>query len=403
VISDDIIRGMVERVSRKIVVLLAVVVVSCQQSEELPTLAPTVAPVTVQVNGSMAGGVSQGTAPVPATNTPARPTATLTPSATPVVLTPRPTSLAGPGVNITSPGEGSTFRLGSELIVSGFVQLDPDQSLTIALVSATGHTLVEVRPEISDFNSWQTTLVIPHIISGAAEVRASLLQEDGTALAADSVPVMLQVAEDAIDRYLVLYRPLQAEEAVAGYNIFFDGLVQLPVDNLVTISLWNEACQNRVASQSFRLRGSGYWQGFVVVPANVGGQLCAVAHFGEQGSEGWREAQVLVEILDPNDERAVNVLIGNPPPESRLTPGKTLLLYGTAYNAPDREVLISIMLENGRLLTEGVAGVDIYGYWELELFIPADADGPAQIEASLGDRGSDEFFSSSITVNIGSQ
>jgi len=240
-------------------------------------------------------------------------------------------------------------------------------------------------------------------VSGAAEIQANLFEQDGTVVTGDVQPIMLQVDAENTGRYLILDRPLQAEEAVGGYNIFFDGLAQHPVDNLVTISLWNEACQNRVARQSFRLRGSGYWQGFVVVPAAASGQLCAVAHFGDPGEEEWREAQVLVEILDPNDERAVNVQIGNPPPESVLTPGKTLLLYGTAYNAPDREILISILLENGRLLTEGVAAADIFGYWELELFIPADATGPAQIEASLGERGSDEFVQSKITVNIGDQ
>jgi hypothetical protein len=44
---------------------------------------------------------------------------------------------------------------------------------------------------------------------------------------------------------------------------------------------------------------------------------------------------------------------------------------------------------------------DIYGYWELELFIPPDAAGPAQIEASIGEPGSDEFAQSIVSVQIG--
>lgn len=394
-ISNDIIAAMVERLVKGVVLLFAVAIVACQQSEELPTLAPTMAPVTLVV--------SQRTTPAPVTSTPAEPTVTFTPSATPVVLTPRPTSLAGPGVNITSPVEGSQIELGSEIIVSGLVQIGADQTFSVTLITATGRRLAQALPQVNDFNSWQATLAVPHSVSGAAEIRANLFEKDGAVATGDVLPVMLQVDPENAGNYLILDRPLQAEEAVAGYNIFFDGLAQRPIDNLVTISLWNETCQNRVARQSFRLRGSGYWQGFVVVPAGASGQLCAVAHFGDPGEETWREAQVLIDVLDPNDERAVNVVIGNPPPESVLTPGKTLLLYGTAYNAPDRQVLISILLENGRLLTEGVAAADIFGYWELALFIPADAAGPAQIEASLGERGSDEYVQSKIMVQIGNQ
>jgi hypothetical protein len=399
VTTSDIITTMVERLACRIILLLTVAVVACQQSEELPTLAPTLAPVSA----SETGVVSQRFTPAPATSAPVEPTVTFTPSATPVVLTPQPTSLAGPGVNITSPGEGSQIELGSEVIIGGLVQSGADQTFLVTLVSATGHMLAQAQPQVNDFNSWSAVLTVPHSVSGAAEIRANLLDKDETVVTGDVLPVMLQVVGENTDRYLILDRPLQVEEVVAGYNIFFDGLAQRPADNLVTISLWNDACQNRVAKQSFRLHGSGYWQGFVVVPADASGQLCAVAHFGDPGEDAWREAQVVVEVLDPNDEQAMSVLIGNPPPESELTPGKTLLLYGTAYNAPDREVLISILLENGRLLTEGVAAADIFGYWELELYIPADAAGPAQIEASLGERGSDEFVQSKITVNIGGQ
>ena len=280
------------------------------------------------------------------------------------------------------------------------MQIGAGQTLSLTLVSATGHTLDEVVADVNDVNSWQASLTAPSAVSGKAELRAAVVDPDGAIAAVDVLPVMLQVDPAGSDRYLILYRPFQGEEAVAGYNIFFDGVAQQPVNNLVTISLWSDGCQNQVAKQSFRLQGSGYWQGFVVAPANTSGLLCAVAHFGEPGDEEWRESQVQVKALAPDDDAAFNVVIGNPPPERALTPGNKLLLYGTAYNAPDREILISILLENGRLLTEGVAAVDIFGYWELELFIPADASGPAQIEASFGERGTDDFVQSKIPVTI---
>jgi len=377
-------------------IILLFFLAACQQPEQLPTLAPTAAPM-----GQGTSGIA--TAQVPATNTPVMPTATFTPSATPVVLTPQPTPLVGPGVNITTPAEGGEILLGSEIVVSGLVQIGAGQLLSVTLVSATGHTLDESQAEVNDFNSWQATLTAPNSVSGKADIQAALVEADGTIAAVDVLPVMLQVNPAGSDRHLILYRPLQGEEAVAGYNIFFDGVAQQPVDSLVTISMWSEGCQNQVAKQSFRLRGSGYWQGYIVVPTNANGKLCAVAHFGEPGDEEWRESQIEVFALAPDDDRALNVMIGNPPPESVLTPGDKLLLYGTAYNAPDREILLSILLENGRLLTESVAAVDIFGYWELELFIPADASGPAQIEASFGEPGGDDFVQSKIPVNIGDQ
>ncbi|HSG16784.1 MAG TPA: hypothetical protein VLE70_10755, partial [Anaerolineae bacterium] len=79
-------------------------------------MAPTAAPVR-QENSSLT------TPQLPATSTPVTPAATFTPSATPVVLTPRPTPLVGPGVNITTPAEGGEILLGSEIIVSGLVQI----------------------------------------------------------------------------------------------------------------------------------------------------------------------------------------------------------------------------------------------------------------------------------------
>jgi hypothetical protein len=63
--------------------------------------------------------------------------------------------------------------------------------------------------------------------------------------------------------------------------------------------------------------------------------------------------------------------------------------------------MVSILLENGRLLNEGVAAADIYGYWELELFIPANAAGPALIEASVGERGSERSVQSTVPIHIG--
>jgi hypothetical protein len=112
--------------------------------------------------------------------------------------------------------------------------------------------------------------------------------------------------------------------------------------------------------------------------------------------------QVPLTVLARTDKLAKGITIGNPPPARNLDPGKTLLFYGTAYNTPDNQILVSILLENGRLLTESMAIVDFFGYWEIELYIPGDAAGPALIEASFGERGIDDYISHEIPVTIGS-
>ncbi len=367
--------------------------VACNQQSDLPTRAPTaVFPTEVTITTPLPTAASQDEEPTPIPS----------PSASPVLPTVEPTPVTGLGVNITTPSEGGPLLLGQEANIGGLVQLRSSDRLEVALVSASNHLISEAEVKLLEFNSWSATLAIPHSTSGFAQIQAYLYDESGNLLAADAQPVQLVVDRDATDRYLELYRPVTGESAVAGYNLFFDGRSQLPVNNLVTISILNESCQTEIARQGFRLRGSGYWQGFVVIPNNVSGPACAIVFFGAPGDDTRREAHVTFNILPIDDPDARAVKIGNPPSNSLLTPGKTLPIYGTAYLAPDDTVLVSVLLENGRILTEGVATVNNYGYWEMELFIPNDVIGLAQIEASIGQNGDDSFAQEKITVNIGS-
>ncbi len=370
------------------------VLIGCSQSAEIPTLVstamlPTSAPTRREI---------------PPVTPAASPTvvATFTPSPTPVFAEIQPTSIVGSGVNITSPNANHTILQGHEVAVSGLVQLSEGDTLSVTLVAATGYTLAQANVEVNNFNSWQGDVVAPHSVGGLAEIQAAVVDREGNVVALDSIPVLLVVDQESSDRYLALFRPTSDTMAVAGYYLFFDGLAQLPVDNLVSISIWNESCRNELARQSYRLRGSGYWQGFLVIPGNIAGPACAIALFGTSGDSEWREVQVPLNVLTREDKQARWITIGNPPPERNLVPGKSLLFYGTAYNSPDNQILVSLLLDNGRLLTEGMAVVDYYGYWEIELYIPGDASGPALIEASFGERGEDDFISNEVPVTIGS-
>lgn len=376
--------------------LLILLLIGCtpEPEPELPTLAPTADFPTEPAATS--------TPILPPTRDIFQPTNTPLPTLTSAAPTPRPTSSPAPvepGVNITSPSDSAELVMGSQIITGGFAQLMPSHSLTISLVSATGLVLAQAPAQPADVNAWQVSLSIPQSYSGPAQLQATITDASDQILAQDSSQVMLVLDTSTADRYLALFRPLDGEIGVAGFNLFFDGRAQLPVNNTVTIAIW-QACETEVARQSFQLGGSGYWQGFVVIPRDLSGAICAVASFGVAGEDTWRQAAVAMTVLETGDESGRAVYIGNPPPGSVLTAGESVLIYGTAYNAPDSQVVVSVLLENGRVLTEGVATADLFGYWEIELFIPADASGPAQINATIGTPSEDNYAQNQNLVTI---
>jgi hypothetical protein len=202
-------------------------------------------------------------------------------------------------------------------------------------------------------------------------------------------------------RYLELFRPTFEETAVGGFNIFFDGEVLLPVNRTITVSIWAEECQTRVAQQSFVLGASNrpvYWQGFVVVPQNLVGPACAVAITGEPGTENWREASVPINVLSPTELEARGVTIGNPPPGSEAIAGQTLFLYGTALNVSEGPVSLSILMENGRVVSQTSFTTDYWGYWETSVNLPIDVEGLAEITVSAGE--GDTFNESIVRIRV---
>jgi hypothetical protein len=311
------------------------------------------------------------------------------------------TPVVGSGVNITTPNVGTELLLGTEVIIGGLVQLGPDDNFSVSLHDARGIELAKGDIQLNDFNSWQALIRVPDSISGPGDIRAIVRDVNGNIVALDEQPVIMAVDREAPGRYLELDRPLSGDNAVAGYYLFFDGRAQRPVNNLLSVSVWAQDCSVQVAKQSYRLRGSGYWQGFVVIPREIFGEVCAIASFGDKETEDWREAQVAVNVLLPTDEEAKGILIGNPPPNSVIAGRKSLLIYGTTFNAPSNTISVSILLENGRLINEGVTSVDNFGYWELELYIPADASGTAQIKAVVGEAGDENHKEDVTMVTIG--
>ncbi|MBK7896464.1 MAG: hypothetical protein IPJ90_16630 [Anaerolineaceae bacterium] len=175
----------------------------------------------------------------------------------------------------------------------------------------------------------------------------------------------------------------------------------LPVNRTVTVSIWADECQTRVAQQSFVLGASNrpvYWQGFVVVPQDLVGPACAVASTGEPGTENWREASVPINVLAQTELEARGVTIGNPPPDSEVFAGQELFLYGTAYNVSEGPVSLSILMENGRVVTQSSFTTDYWGYWETAVTLPIDIEGLAEITVSAGE--GDTFNESTTIIRV---
>jgi hypothetical protein len=302
-------------------------------------------------------------------------------------------------ITITSPESNADIVLGSAIVVRGVGQREASQTVWLALVTLNGRLLLETQATTSD-TGWEAGFTVPVFVSGTAVLQASIRSESGEVAALHSAPINLVLDTASSDRYLALFHPLQDETAVSGFNLFFDGRVQRPVNNTVTVSVWTEQCQNQVARQSFILRGSGYWQGFLIVPRDVSGPACAVAHFGVPGEESWRETLIPINILPTDDEAAKGIRIGNPPSGSTFTAGQELFLYGTALNVVVGEVQVSILLENGRIVSQSSTLTDYWGYWELSIFLPADVEGPAEITVSSGTADESDYTETKTRITI---
>jgi hypothetical protein len=277
--------------------------------------------------------------------------------------------------------------LGSDVLIRGLAEVGENHVISVTLNSLNGRRLAETQAVIQD-QIWEAGLTIPNRISGAAFVQAGIQDAAGGLLAEFQVPVNLVIDAANADRYLALYHPLREETAVGGYNLFFDGMVYRPVNSAISISVWIDDCQTRLARQSFALGSSTvafYWQGFVIVPKESTGPACAIAFFGEEGSEDYREAVIPINILPEDDTQARGVVIANPPSGSSITAGRELLLYGTALNTSEKPVSVSIMMENGRIISQSSAPADQWGYWEFSVTLPPDTFGVAKVTVTASD------------------
>lgn len=320
--------------------------------------------------------------------TPTRPTSTPRPTATPVT----------PIISITSPRSGADLLLGSDIQIRGLLERRPGQRVLVGLLSATGEQLAVSEAVVED-NAWRASLRVPESVTGIGRVEAAIFDGDEV-VARASLAVNLVLDAEQTGTYLVLSRPGSGDIAVADHNLFFDGNLQRFGGGFLRISVWSDNCSIKAAEHGFSMRSSSYWQGFVVLPRDITpGPGCAVASVGMPGDEFYRAAQIPIMILAKDDPAATGVTIAGPRADQTVLSGETILIYGTAYNPPEGQVNLSVLLDNGRIITEGFIEADDWGYWEQSIVLPFDVEGQAAITASLGDPN-DPLSSAEILVNI---
>lgn len=376
-------------------ILLLLVIISCSQPDTV------VLPTAVSA--------AQLPTDAPPTSTPLPATIDLTAvyladNPTAIATTPAPTLTPTPvdaALNVLDPNPNELVITGQTYIVNGLLEKEADQSVWVSLVSSNGRLLAELQANINELG-WRADMPIPKFITGAAEIVAVLRDADGQLVSTYRQPIILEPDRANDEQYITMENPVVNDIGVSGFNIFFDGDVKRPTNSIISLTIWgDENCQTRLARQSFELGSSVnefYWRGFAIPSHTYAGPACAVASFGEPGAENWREAQMPITIYAPDDENAAGIRIGNPREGAEYFAGEEVFIYGTAFNISQREIFLSVLLENGRIIEQSPITTDFWGYFQTIIILPLDVEGRAQIVIETGD---DDIFADDIVlINI---
>lgn len=364
-------------------ICVGIVVTACgQEGEETPTaVAPnTLPPPTL---------TAAPTEPLP-THT-AAPTATAVPSSTaapPATLTPTPlpTNTAvstASTVTILAPAPDAEIIVGQEITIQGRAVPPPTEPLTVRITAAGEREVWQETVAADAAGEWAVTAVLPLTTTGPAELSAQLAGvANGTA-----VPITLLPQTGADKSFITLNRPAAGDTAVAGYTILFEGRVNNPVNETITIAVLDQACTSSVANQSFTV-ARGNWLGYTIVSTQAApGPGCAIAYTGVPGQENLREVRIPLTILAANDEQAIQLQLGNSGAIG-FSAGQNTYLFGIAINAPEREVRLRLEADDparpSGLITSATAYANQYGFWEIDLEIPANARGGALLYITTG-------------------
>lgn len=310
---------------------------------------------------------------------------------------PPPTDEAGNLVlSIAYPLSGGQVRIGEELDVSGFVAPEVN-SVDVALMAGNNSLASTTAAVEAATGRWSTRLTVPRNVIGRARVVATTPEESASA------SILLQdtaIGQEppAGEPVLQLMRPILGETAAAGYPLYFEGSVENPIDDTVTVGVLVDACTTFAARQEITVAG-GNWNGVVILPGDVEDEnACAVAYTGAYGEGNWREVQMPLPVLSPDDPLAMRIALEEGT-NLQFEAGGTATIAGTAVGAPEVRVTIQSP-EDESVLAEGTAPVGEFGFWEIELPVPETAPDFVIVEISLVEEDAPEpyLFQTGATV-----
>ena len=362
--------------------------VACGESTLTPTSAP---PTTEQITA-----VSPTTTNEPATS---KPTATQAATAVPpdeptleptIEATVEATAVSSEAINYTitvdSPQPDQVVPVAQEFTYSGSVDPIPSQQLQL-VVDVLGNespnagliTAVDVDPQTG---SWSISEAIHPGRTGPAELHVGV---DGSEESV-TVPITLHHAENETATLVTVNQPQDRDIVVSGKTLLLSGESSNLVDNKIQVGLFGceEDDDNGWANEANLLArieieaGNGPWRAQIIPPqtavANCDTAWLRVTTGGLLASHpqvAWASDQFLT-LVAPEDERAAFFTVWEPTQLS-FSPGKTTSIMGTAVHPVDGEIQIQL-LQNDVVLVSETAVPDLFGYWESELTLPADAE-----------------------------
>jgi len=378
-----------------VILLLA----ACTERAQEPTRALSPTPeAAAETPVAQVTDTPEPTATLPPTAT-VRSTPTAAPTATPepptptaIVPTATATAAAPPSavpVTIDEPAAQTPVDVGSNLAVSGTGPRE--NGPVIVALEAAGLVLVETSAMPDANGQWSAVLEVPTSATGDLLLRATA----GGQTANQQVRVQ---RPSVVPPFITLVHPASDWRAVSGHALLFQGRVQRPPDGLVNIALLYDDCRRVGAEQSFDVGPGGRYWGYIVIPGGLTGPACAVASFGEPGEESWQAASVMLEVLPPDDPEARGLFLGNFPDDD-VPRGQPVTVYGSAYNAPNRQVQVGLEV-NGRRVAEEIVVADSFGFWEVDLVLPASiqAGSSGQFVATVAYPGDPETMSVPFVV-----
>ncbi|MCP5094146.1 MAG: hypothetical protein GY943_01200 [Chloroflexi bacterium] len=318
------------------------------------------------------------------------------PTAVPPTLEPVEDESVPLVLTITDPSPALNVNTGSSVLVAGYVDPTTAVSVTIRL-QAGPHLLIDTFGDVNaETGNWIAEMMIPHSVDGMGRLTVATASET----VSQELQLVYDPAADGAGVSVEMLRPSDAQFAVAGHPLFFEGTVIGALDNRITIGLLTDDCTIYAARQTFTLGAAdASWNGYVNLPQEINGRTCAFVATGNADTGFWREVQMWLPSIHPDEEFIIGSITFGNPLSQPFKAGTSVYLFGSAVDATSSELEIAWLAEDGETeLVTGTAVVDSLGFWETELALPAEAAGETLIVMRMGEGEDLVVMETAVTV-----